>query len=310
MGDISNPNLFNEEFNDKIDVVINSAARVKHYGDYNKFYNVNVLGVKNIIKYCIEHNAKLIHISTLSVSGNIIEAGQTMKQEVLKDTHFYEDNLYIGQDIENVYVNTKFAAEVEILNEIIDNGLDAKILRLGNLTGRLSDGKFQPNVEDNAFSNRVKALTELHAMPESMYEKYIEMTPIDVVSDAINKIMEITNKNIVYHLFNHNHIPMPYFVKILKAFGVNVEILNKEDFTKLLHSYMEDEEKVKIIQGIIPDIAEDGTLEYNDNIIIDSDITKKLMHEIGFDWPTLGEDYIVKYLEYLNRIGFLNLKHK
>ena len=39
-----------------------------------------------------------------------------MKQDVLKDTKFYENNLYIGQDIENVYVNTKFAAEALILN--------------------------------------------------------------------------------------------------------------------------------------------------------------------------------------------------
>ena len=72
--------------------------------------------------------------------------------------------------------------------------------------------------------------------------------------------------------------------------------------------YSTNEEKVKIIQGIIPDIAEDGTLEYNDNIIIASDITKKLMHKVGFDWPILEEDYIVKYLEYLNKIGFLNFK--
>ena len=306
-GDIANADLFTEEFNDKIDVVINSAARVKHYGDYNKFYNVNVLGVKNIINYCIKSNAKLIHISTLSVSGNIIESGQTMKQSVLKDTHFDEKNLYIGQDIENVYVNTKFAAEVEILNSILDSGLNAKILRLGNLTGRLSDGKFQPNVEENAFSNRVKALIELHAMPKSMYEKYIEMTPIDVVSDAINKIMEIENKNIVYHLFNHNHIPMPYFVDILKGLDVKVDILDKDNFTKLLHSYMQDEEKIKIIQGIIPDIAEDGSLEYNDNITINSDISQKILHNVGFDWPTLGENYILKYLEYLQRINFLNL---
>ena len=306
-GDIANTNLFNDEFNDKIDVVINSAARVKHYGDYNKFYNVNVLGVKNIINHCIKNHSKLIHISTLSVSGNIIESGQTMKQTVLKETHFDEKNLYIGQDIENVYVNTKFAAEVEILNAIIDNGLNAKILRLGNLTGRLSDGKFQPNVEEKAFSNRVKALIELHAMPKSMYEKYIEMTPIDVVSEAINNIMEISNKNIVYHLFNHNHIPMPYFVDILKSLGVNVNVLDKNSFTKLLHSYMQDEEKIKIIQGIIPDIAEDGSLEYNDNIIINSDISKKILHNVGFDWPILGEDYILKYLEYLQKINFLNL---
>lgn len=305
-GDITNPQLFNDEFNEKIDVIINSAARVKHYGDYNKFYNVNVLGVKNLINYCIENNTKLIHISTLSVSGNIIESGQTMKQAVLKDTNFNEKNLYIGQDIENVYVNTKFAAEVEILNAIIESGLDGKILRLGNLTGRFSDGKFQPNVEDNAFSNRVKALIEIHAMPKSMYEKYIEMTPIDVVSDAINKIMEISNKNIVYHLFNHNHIPMPYFVEILQSLGVKVDILAKNDFTNLLHDYMQDEEKIKIIQGIIPDIAEDGSLEYNDSIVINSDITKEILHNAKFNWPVLGKDYILKYLEYLEKIEFIN----
>ena len=116
--------------------------------------------------------------------------------------------------------------------------------------------------------------------------------------------MEIENKNIVYHLFNHNHIPMPYFVDILKGLDVKVDILDKDNFTKLLHSYMQDEEKIKIIQGIIPDIAEDGSLEYNDNITINSDISQKILHNVGFDWPTLGENYILKYLEYLQRINF------
>ena len=182
------------------------------------------------------------------------------------------------------------------------------ISEFGNLTGRKSDGKFQPNVEENAFSNRVKALIELHAMPRSMYEKYIEMTPIDVVSCAINMIMEIQNPNIVYHLFNHNHIPMPFFVSLLNELGVHIDILDKDDFTKLLHSYMEDEDKIKIIQGIIPDIAEDGSLEYNDNIIINSDISINLLKKIGFTWPVLGKDYVLKYLEYLEKIKFLKLK--
>ena len=168
----------------------------------------------------------------------------------MKDTNFNEKNLYIGQDIENVYVNTKFAAEVEILNAIIESGLDGKILRLGNLTGRFSDGKFQPNVEDNAFSNRVKALIEIHAMPKSMYEKYIEMTPIDVVSDAINKIMEISNKNIVYHLFNHNHIPMPYFVEILQSLGVKVDILAKNDSLICFMTICKMKKKLKLFKEL------------------------------------------------------------
>ncbi len=305
-GDITDEALFAENFDDKIDVVINSAARVKHYGDYNKFYDVNVLGVKNIISYCLKNNVKLIHISTLSVSGNIIESGQTMQQSV-KDEFFDESKLYIEQNIDNVYVNTKFAAEVEILNSIIDNNLDAKIIRLGNLTGRLSDGKFQPNVEDNAFSNRIKSLISIKAMPAKMYEKYIEMTPIDVVSNAINKIMEISNSNIVYHLFNHNHIPMKDFLNILSSFGVQVEILSQDEFKALLHEYMKDEDKIKLIEGIIPDIAEDGSLDYNDNIVTKSDISIKILDKVNFTWPILGREYILKYLLYLQKINFIDL---
>ena len=309
-GDITESSIFTNGFNDRIDVIINSAARVQHYGQYNKFYDVNVLSVKNMISYCIKNSTKLIQISTLSVSGNVIEAGQTMEQTVDKNTPFDESKLSIGQNIDNVYVNTKFAAEVEVLNAIIENGLNAKIIRLGNLTGRLSDGKFQPNVEENAFSNRIKTLISLGAITNQMYEKYLEMTPIDVASCAINKIMEFSNKNIVYHLFNHNHIPMIYFIDILKKLGVNVNILTMDDFTKLLHYYMSDKEKLNIIQGIIPDISKDGSLEYNDNIIIKSEISQKMLEAVNFKWPKLDEDYILKYLQYLQKISFINLDTK
>lgn len=306
-GDITNDNLFIEPFNEKIDVVINSAAYVKHYGDYDKFYQVNVFGVENIINYCIKNNARLIQMSTLSVSGNILETGQTLQVNMAKDTPFDEKTLYINQNIENVYVNTKFMAEVKIFEAIINSGLNANIVRLGNLTGRLMDGKFQPNVEDNAFSNRIKSLVLLKAMSKEMYEKYIEMTPIDVVSSAINKIVEIKDKNIVYHLFNHNHIPMPHLVSILDNLGVDIKVLNKSDFIDLIRECLQDEDKLPLIQGIIPDIAEDGSLEYNDTIIIKSDISQTILQKVDFEWPILDKNYLLKYLKYLQKINFINL---
>lgn len=306
-GDITNDNIFIEPLSEKIDVVINSAAYVKHYGDYDKFYQVNVLGVQNIINYCLKNNARLIQMSTLSVSGNILEAGQTLQVNMDKNTPFDETNLYINQNIENVYVNTKFMAEVKILNAIIQYGLKANIVRLGNLTGRLSDGKFQPNVEDNAFSNRIKSLILLKAMSEDMYKKYIEMTPIDVVSCAINRITEIDNKNIVYHLFNHNHIPMPNLVNMLGSLGCNIKILDKSNFINLIRECLKDESKLSFIQGIIPDIAEDGSLEYNDTVIIKSEISQLLLQKVDFQWPILDEHYLLKYLQYLQKINFINL---
>ena len=223
-------------------------------------------------------------------------------------TNFDETNLYINQNIENVYVNTKFMAELKILEAILNSNLNAKILRLGNLTGRLSDGKFQPNVEDNAFSNRIKSLIFLKAISVEMYKKYIEMTPIDVVSQAINKIIEIKNSNIIYHLFNHNHIQMPDFVNTLASLGVKINVLNKKDFTSLIKSCINSEDKVKLIQGIIPDIAQDGSLEYNDTVVIKSDYSQKILKNVDFIWPKLEQDYLLKYLQYLQKINFIDLR--
>lgn len=306
-GDITKDNLFITPFHEKIDIFINSAAHVKHYGNYDQFYCVNVLGVENIIRYCIKNHIRLIQMSTLSVSGNILEAGQTLQVNMDKNTPFDETNLYIHQNIENVYVNTKFMAEVKILEAISQHGLKANIVRLGNLTGRLSDGKFQPNVEDNAFSNRIKSLTLLKAMSEEMYQKYIEMTPIDIVSSAINKITEIDDKNIVYHLFNHHHIPMPNLVDMLASLGCDIKILDKSHFIDLIKECLKDETKLPFIQGIIPDIAEDGSLEYNDTVIIKSDISQSILQQMDFKWPVLDEKYLQKYLQYLHKINFINL---
>lgn len=63
---------------------------------------------------------------------------------------FAENNLYVGQQLDNLYIKSKFEAEKNILSEI-PNGLNAQILRLGNITNRYSDGKFQINATENAF---------------------------------------------------------------------------------------------------------------------------------------------------------------
>ena len=46
--------------------------------------------------------------------------------------------------LNNVYIKSKFIAERLIL-ENISKGLDAQILRLGNITSRYKDGLFQIN---------------------------------------------------------------------------------------------------------------------------------------------------------------------
>ena len=52
----------------KIDTVIHCAADVSHFGVGNRI-QTNVDGVRNVIVFCKQHDAALIHISTLSVAA-------------------------------------------------------------------------------------------------------------------------------------------------------------------------------------------------------------------------------------------------
>ena len=66
--ELSNKNYKN--LIEDVDIVINSAAMVKHYGDEQKFIEINVNSTQNIINFCIENKKRLLQVSTLSVSGN------------------------------------------------------------------------------------------------------------------------------------------------------------------------------------------------------------------------------------------------
>ena len=129
-GDTSKPGfgLENKELysiaND-VDIVINSAANVAQFGNYNKFYNTNVQSVKYIVDLCKNYNLKLYHISTMSVTGFNLDLSylfykkrRWFSRNKNKNIIFDENDLYIGQIIENVYARSKFEAETHLLNAI------------------------------------------------------------------------------------------------------------------------------------------------------------------------------------------------
>ena len=101
-----------------------------------------------------------------------------------EEKHFYENKLYIGQPLDNVYARSKFNAE-KIVFESIGQGLQANIMRMGNLTNRFSDGVFQKNYATNAFLMRIKAVLEMAMIPDYLEELYLEFTPIDAAASAL-----------------------------------------------------------------------------------------------------------------------------
>jgi len=188
-----------EQLIKNVSTVFNAAASVKHYGSYKYFYETNVETVKNLIEFCKKADAKLIHTSTLSVSGNSF--GDEFDGYISEtEKHFYESSLYIEQPLENVYARSKFEAEKTILEEMA-NGLKANIMRMGNLTNRFSDAKFQKNHESNAFLNRLRAVLNLGIFPEYLMDLYLEFTPIDDAASAVMTIARnFSTEQTVFHI--------------------------------------------------------------------------------------------------------------
>ncbi len=288
----------------KVNTVINCAASVKHYGSYKYFYEANVETTKHLIEFCRTANAKMIHASTISVSGNSMADEFTgfVSEETL---HFYENSLYIGQPLDNVYARSKFEAEKAVL-DAMNEGLQANIMRMGNLTNRLRDGQFQKNHESNAFLQRVRAVLELGVAPDYLVPLYAEFTPID---EAANAVMMIARHfSVEQNVFHINSIKVVYMDKLLEIFnqlGFNLKAVSGAEFTEVLRQTAKQTGMEHIFETFINDMDENDQLNYDSNIRIENDFTVEYLRKLGFKWADIDIDYLRKYVDYFRNIGYL-----
>lgn len=304
-GDITKKNLgldlksFNV-VNKSVSCVLNSAALVKHYGNINDFNNINIGGTKNIINFCMTNSKKLYHVSTISVSG-LTNYYNSNKNDIL----FKETNLYIKQNLNNAYIYTKFQAEVLIL-EAIAKGLNATILRLGNISNRYSDGKFQINFSDNAYLNRLKSFIAMGMLPDSFVNHAIDFSPVDFCADAIVKIVFSKNNFTVFHLFNTNLVKFSDIISFLNKLGYNIQFVNNSMFKIKLSSMLDNQNEKEKISGIIPDLDSNKNLNLIFDIVPNADFSTKFLKKLDFNWPLIDINYFERLILYFKNIGYFN----
>ena len=56
-----------EKIFDNIDCIINCAAKVSHYGNYNDYKKINVNGTENLLKLCMKYNKRFYQISDYQI---------------------------------------------------------------------------------------------------------------------------------------------------------------------------------------------------------------------------------------------------
>lgn len=286
-----------------VDTVINAAASVKHYGSYKYFYEANVETVNRLIEFCKASDAKLIHTSTLSVSGNTF--GDEFDGYVSEtEKHFYEHSLYIGQPLDNVYARSKFEAEMAVLSAM-NEGLHANIMRMGNLTNRLSDGVFQKNYETNAFLKRFKAILEMGVFPDYLLDIYAEFTPIDEAANAVITIARhFSVEQTVFHINSTKVVYLDKLMEFVHELGYRLKTVSGTEFTKTLRQTAIQSGTAHIFETFINDMDANDRLVYDSNIRIENDFTVRYLRQLGFEWSEIGLEYLRKYMDYFRKIGY------
>lgn len=296
------------ELKNNIDIVINSGALVKHFGIKKKFEEINVKGTQSVIDFCLNTKKRLLHVSTISVSGNgekeetVIETPENINDKKI----FKESDIYVGQNIKGVYSTTKFRAELLVLEAISSKGLDAQILRLGNITNRYSDGVFQMNADENAFAKRIKSFIEIGAFPKYMLKHSIELTPVDLAAKAIIRAANYTSVCNVLHIYNTHLLEIKLLINTLNN-DLHIDVLPVNDtmMKDIITGVLADNNRKDILSGIIYDLDENKQLIYTSNIRLNCSFSEEYFNKIDFYWKNIDKDYIIKYINYLRKIKFI-----
>lgn len=274
---------------------INSLALVKHFGNTDEFFKVNVETVELITEFCIKNDIELMHISTLSVSGDIVETAKKLDANDINKKEYTEKNFYVGQELDNIYALTKFLAERVVLEKMVEKGLKARILRMGNLSERITDGKFQINVKDNAFSERLKSLISMGVLPEEIKEHSIDFTPVDVAAEAIITLLNSKNENIIYHLYNKNKVNIGELVKYINGLGAYLKFGSEEEISNSIKDSLNNN-KSEALRGIMVDISEGNKLKYITDVNVTNEITTNILFDLGFEWPNIEKGYLERFI--------------
>ena len=278
-----------------INTVINCAAVVKHFSEGTEIEDVNIGGAQRCVDFCLKTGAKLVHISTASTRG--LWAGE------IKTDVFTEQRFYMGQYLGNKYIYSKFMAERLILEAVALHGLNAKIMRVGNLAARSTDGEFQANFSTNSFMGRIKVYNMLGCCPYGMRNKRVEFSPINEVAHAIVLLATTPKCCTVFHPYNIHTQFLGDVLTGLTTVGEGVRFVEQEEFQQTMDEAGNDPVKAKQMSSLLAyqDMAHG---QKTADVARDNDYTTQVLYRLGFAWSPTSWDYVERMFTAIGGFGF------
>ena len=296
-GDVTDYKSFEPYENEPINTVFNCAANVKHFSSGTDIEDINVGGAVNCAKLCEKTGARLVHFSTVSVSGTATEDTKLTRQSL------DEQSLYFGQGLDNKYISSKLMAERMVLEDVVNNGLDAKIIRVGTLAARESDGEFQINFLTNNFMGRLRSYSMLGCFPYSMIENQVCMGPIDTSCAAFLKLARTPEKCRMFNAVNNHTLPLGDIIRRMNENGMNIRFVDDEDFAKELNEAQQNPEKAAILSSMTAYM----NMAHGKKVITvpcDAHYTTQILARMNFFWNASNERYVDDFINVLRGFRF------
>ncbi len=298
-GDVTSYDTFRALESQPIHTVFNCAANVKHFSSGTDIEDINVGGVENCITFCENRGARLIHFSTTSVGGGQIVQDKS-ELRVLD-----EQTLYFGQSLNNQYISSKMMAERVVLEAIAAGRVDAKVIRVGTLAPRDSDGEFQINYLSNSFMGRLRSYWMLGVFPYSGMDGVVRMGPIDTSASAFLHLARTPKECTVFNAINCNSTPMINIILEMNRVGMEIRLVENEEFRTILEKAEQDPEKVQVLQSLLAyqnkrvqkaAYTTEASCEY----------TNQVLAREGFFWKITDGPYIERFVSSLEMLGFFD----
>ena len=294
---LSMPNGQCSMVNDKITTVINCAANVKHFSKGTDIEDVNIGGARRCVEFCLKTGARLVHVSTTSVGGTSINGYPAA------DVLLNEQRLYFGQYLGNQYIYSKFMADRIILDAVARHGLNAKVMRVGNLAARSTDGEFQVNFQSNSYMGRIRVYNMLGCCPFSHYDALAEFSPINETARAIVLLSATPKECVVFHPYNNHVELMGDILTQLAGITGGIRFVDPQEFDDAMEQAKNDPQKAKALSSMLAykDLAHGQKSAMVDR---QNNYTSEVLHRLGFYWSTTSQDYIERMLTAIAGFGF------
>jgi thioester reductase-like protein len=259
--------------------IIHCAATVSLFGAWETSKRINYSGTCNVIALAEKASAKLHHISTISVSGDMIVPQEKPHCE------FSENDLYIGQSYtENVYVHSKYLAEEAVISAIRNATINASIYRIGHVLWDSHTGLFQINYQSNDVYMLMDAFRTIGKLPAEFATHKMPIIPVNECARIICHELN-ADENRVYHLYDDSIT----WGEFMAALGVSEHVSFAEFIAEAQKHKTQTVKFAELFLSAI--VSSNGQCNVN---VVNAE-TKNYLNRHNCSWYNMDSNYVMLF---------------